>query len=145
MNHRQLDILIAEKVLGFEVRRIKTLWYKYDIVLFFAKGHPHVVYSYDENSCNAIMFANGIDESDGVAQALPHYSTEIQAAWEVCDRMKDHEYFGMGLETIVKSGAEDAARRICGEALRAVKYQQEADALTADQRELNASKNVMGD
>lgn len=142
---RQIDLLIAEQVLGYEVRKIKPSWYPHEVTLFFVRGHPHVVYSYDENSCNAIMYANGVNDEDGVARSLPHYSSDIQEAWEICERMKDNDYFGASLETLYKTTSEKAARKICEEALRSVRWQKETDALTVDQREENAVKNVLGD
>ena len=144
-DNRQLDIMIAEHVLGYVTRRIKPSWYKYEVILFFEKDHPLVIYSFDENSCNAMMYANGVDEKDGTAQALPFYSTEIQDAWEVCVAMQGDYYFGTGLEGLYSYSSEDAAREICVEALKAVEERKRIAALTPEQLEENRRINVLGD
>lgn len=82
---RELDILVAEKVLGMRIERIQTKWYNHDILCFYEPSCDLMVYSYDENACNAMMYRNGVDERDGVAQPLPHYSLEMETAWEVVE------------------------------------------------------------
>ena len=87
MTDRELDVLVAEKALGMRVERIRTNWYHHEILCFFEPGCDLMVYSYDENACNAMMYRNGVDESAGVAAPLPYYSGEIEAAWEIVDAL----------------------------------------------------------
>ena len=84
---REIDVLVAEHVMGFHVERIKPDWYPHEVTLFFRPGNPLVEYSYDENACNAMMHRNGKDDSDGTASPLPFYSEEIEHAWEVVEKL----------------------------------------------------------
>lgn len=76
---------------------------------------------------------------------IPFYSSDIEDAWGVCAAMEDDDYFGISLETLYKASSEDAARRICEEALKAVDHKKQMDELTPEQREYNRSINILGD
>jgi hypothetical protein len=80
---RDLDIAVARYVIGMHVERITPAWYGREVTLFFRPGNPLVEYSYDEHSCNAMMFRNGVDPSDGTARPLPLYSEEMDDAWSL--------------------------------------------------------------
>ena len=89
---REIDKKIAEKVFGLEVRRIKPDWYRYEVLCFYEPGYPLMVYSFDQNGCNARMYRNGIDERDGIASTLPFWSQDIADAWEVVEHFKKQDY-----------------------------------------------------
>lgn len=87
---RELDCQIAEHVLGYEVRTVKPDWYPHEVRCFFWRESnlPLMAYSYDQNACNASMYANGIDMKDGYAQALPRWSGDSDGmVWEVVHAM----------------------------------------------------------
>lgn len=86
---RELDPLIAEKVLGMHVERIKPDWYPLEVMCFYREGSPLIVWSFDAASCNAMMFRNGVDASDGTAEPLPQFSDDIADAWRVVEYMQE--------------------------------------------------------
>lgn len=124
---RVIDCAIAEHVLGFHVENIGRpilhgYPYKADVLLFFAVGHPHVVYSYDDNSCNAMMYRNGVDDTDGTAPSLPSYCNELNEAWEIVAHMQTDPQFANFYSYIMGPGfwqldSAAAARAICLAAL----------------------------
>jgi hypothetical protein len=83
----------------------------------------HILYTWDENSCNAMMYANGVDDSDGVAKPLPFFYEELGACRDVIEKIVASE----GLLAIDKGEAsiilpdglvwvgksEDVAEAIC--------------------------------
>lgn len=83
---RELDALIAERVMGYTRETRKVDWYPVEISVFY-KDPSWLEYSYDERSCNAMMFRNGVDASDGHAAVLPYYSASIESAWSVVEKM----------------------------------------------------------
>lgn len=131
---RELDALIAEKVFGMVVRRIKPDWYPYEVTLFFHPAYPdEIVYSCDENASNAMMYRNGKDASDGAAPVLPNYSDDIASAWEVVEKMAQSydfylrfvsawtaEFITIGGGEIDSADSETAPEAICLAALRAI-------------------------
>lgn len=66
---RELDALVAEKVMGLKVRKEKV-----------PNGHGHPAAHYD-----LVDFWYGKNEDIG---HLPHYSTDISAAWKVMEKLK---------------------------------------------------------
>lgn len=89
IKERELDALMAEKVLEYKVERVKPDWYPLEVLLFYWEGSPVISYSYDADACNALMYANGKDSAAGNAPPLPHYSSEDSegAEWEVVNAM----------------------------------------------------------
>jgi hypothetical protein len=86
---RELDALVAEKVMGWRVERLRPEWYGgTEVLLFYEPGHALASYSYDERSCNACMYRNGADRTDGIAPPLPYFSCEIADAWAVVEKMR---------------------------------------------------------
>jgi len=84
---RELDARIAEHVLGMTVRRVTPDWNRgREVTLFYLPGAALIEYSLDA-ALDAIMFRNGVDASDGMAQPLPAYSEDIAAAWEVVEKL----------------------------------------------------------
>lgn len=130
-------------LLGYEVRRVKPSWYPHEVLTFFWRDSklPLMAYSYDQNACNASMYANGVDASDGYAQPLPSWSEDSDGmVWEVVDTMIERGFrfwlvdepgiydkhfrccFAKDVgrmmeESVTAKGAEEA---ICRAALRAV-------------------------
>src|SRR5712671_2186430 len=88
---REIDCLLAQHVLNYEMRIVKPDWYPFEVRTFFWRESklPLMGYSYDQNSCNASMFANGVDTKDGYAQCLPDWSGEDSEGyeWEIVDAM----------------------------------------------------------
>ena len=83
-----LDRAVAERVLGFRVETVTPSWYgNREVWLFTRPGSTRVDYSWDASSCNACMYRNGVDDTDGTADPLPGYSDNIEAAWEIVDEM----------------------------------------------------------
>lgn len=72
---RDLDIAIAVEVLGYKKRVLEPDWYDLPVTCFF-DPHGIIEYSYDDRACNAMMYRNGEDESEGFADPLPSYSWE---------------------------------------------------------------------
>lgn len=99
---RTLDCIVAEEVLGLEARWVKPDWYQFEVVCFYQSGFPLMVYSYDENACNACMHRNGVDDSDGTAQSLPHYSGEDSngVEWEVVSAMSERHGCAFKITTL---------------------------------------------
>lgn len=81
LDNRQIDVLVAEKVLGMRLVRVKPDWYRGVEVLLFFHGLDWIEYSYDDNYCNATMYRNGRDATDGYASPLPSYSDDMGEAW----------------------------------------------------------------
>lgn len=71
---RQFDKTIAESVFGWQVEVVKPEWYPYDVYLFRDPISGNLLYSLDENACNAMMYRNGVDATDGTLPPLPHFS-----------------------------------------------------------------------
>src|SRR5713226_5622656 len=93
---RELDALVAEKVLGMHVERLRPAWYhggQTEVLCFYRPLSPLMVYSLDADACNAMMFRNGVDESDGFAPPLPFYSDNIAAAWTVVEELNSEWAF----------------------------------------------------
>lgn len=84
---RELDALAAEYIFDLRVDVIKPDWYDREVMLFISHESGLVVYSYDSNGCNAMMYRNRLNEVDGVADPLPYFSEDIAAAWEVVERL----------------------------------------------------------
>jgi hypothetical protein len=79
---REIDAKILEHIFEYEVMKVKPSWYDREVTLFRKNGYNH--YSFDTNACNACMSRNGKDDKDGVADPLPHYSSEdMEEVWEV--------------------------------------------------------------
>ncbi|HYD92503.1 MAG TPA: hypothetical protein VEA37_13585, partial [Flavobacterium sp.] len=74
---RELDALVAEKVLNLSVER----WGEYAVVLNSAFGGTPIVVADDEKS----VLYRFPHKSDWVKK----YSTDISAAWEVVKKMED--------------------------------------------------------
>lgn len=114
MTERELDIAIAERVLGMRVERVTPSWYGREVILFYHPDDPLIVYSYDTNACNAMMYRNGVDNTNGIAPPLPNYSQELELAWsEVKPTIQDTSL----LVDIASLDDYSAARRICEVAL----------------------------
>lgn len=84
---REMDEAIAEHVMGWRVERITPEWYGTEVVLFYETDYPLISYSSDARSCNACMYRNGKDDTDGIAPPLPSFSDDIAAAWLVAEAM----------------------------------------------------------
>jgi hypothetical protein len=126
---RELDALVAEKVLGMHVERIRPAWYHggQEVLCFYQPLGTLMEYSLDADACNAMMFRNGVDERDGIAPPLPFYTGDIAAAWEVVAHMLGNSdqaaylrFMGLWQQSGVAAPAEIAAERICRAALAAV-------------------------
>jgi hypothetical protein len=90
----ELDAAIAEHVLGFHVERVTPDWYRgREVLLFFSPGETLVSYSADANACNAMMYCNGRDASDGTAPPLPAFSTDMAAAWRVVEKLATDGFY----------------------------------------------------
>ena len=79
---RELDALVAEKVMGWK-------WDKGNSLQHLLLG--------PDGAIGAVIFHDGIADDDGIVQPLdcPHYSTDIAAAWEVVEKLRranDGEY-----------------------------------------------------
>ena len=121
LSDRELDALVAEKVMGWKM--YKGAW--------FPEGFDFEV---EKHKYNADWLSNGIH--------IPHYSADIAAAWQVVEKMKadfsDGSVEGFSLwfssnpvqmphwkcmfensEDHVKAEAPTAPRAICLAALRA--------------------------
>ena len=88
---REVDCLLAQHVLNYEMQIVNPDWYPHEVRCFIWRDSksPLMAYSYDQNACNASMFANGKDEKDGYAQPLPRWSGEDSEGyeWEVVNAM----------------------------------------------------------
>jgi hypothetical protein len=89
---RQIDIDIASTIFGYTTRVIQPTWYRHEVMLFYRVGDDMPEYSYDENACNAIIYRNGRDDSDGVARPLPFYSNEYEDMRTVLMEMQARDY-----------------------------------------------------
>lgn len=137
MDNREIDKLIVEKVMGFIRMTIQPDWYALPVDLFFAPESVWVIYSYDENGCNALMFRNGNDASDGYARPLPAYSEDIEYTLEVVEKMQEQGWsfsleraainrqwctiFTLGVtDREIENYADTAPMSICLAALQAI-------------------------
>ena len=126
----RLNFAIAQEVFGMRVEAIEPEWYRQTVWLFFKEGFPNVVYSYDNNACNAMMYRNGKDISGGTAPPLPFWSSEFGGAWEVIAELKQRggdtwKNFERLSATFLPFWAydstEELAKDICLTALEAVR------------------------
>lgn len=96
MLHRQAETgpllkAIAEDVFGMRVEVSRLPWYaggELDVYLFWEPGSDLVSYSWDANACNAMLFRNGYDRSEGTAKPVPRWDLEIEPAWQVVERLQ---------------------------------------------------------
>ena len=72
---RELDALVAEKVMGLETYRSLEEWK--------LKGMPHI-----ENWSNAVSYPAYYHPIYELATVVPYYSTNVYEAWEVVEKMK---------------------------------------------------------
>jgi len=73
----QWDILVVKIIFGFREEIITPEWYHgREVHLFYDDvNFPGLIqYSWDSNSCNAQMYRNGKDDSQGIADPLPWYT-----------------------------------------------------------------------
>jgi hypothetical protein len=77
---RELDLLVAEKVMGYAVRR-----------------------PYDHNPLFITVYPKDTNWQDSEVKELPQYSTDISAAWEVVERMKEKFHFKIDWDKNLKS------------------------------------------
>ena len=82
---RALDIAVGSVL--FEHITINPEWYRFPVEGFFDRQSGLMVYSYDTNGCNALMFRNGESDSDGTADPLPYWSDDIAQAWELVEEL----------------------------------------------------------
>lgn len=78
----QLNLFIAEHVIGLRVVVVQPSWYDRPVFTFFETGYPLMVYAWDTNACNAQMFRNGVDASDGHTECLPNWVGEETEGYE---------------------------------------------------------------
>ena len=83
LDSRELDALVATEIMGLEKQTIQPDWYPHPVDLFIHPKNGLIVYSYDENACNAMMHRNGKDDSDGTAQPLPSFSCDVESLDEI--------------------------------------------------------------
>ena len=133
---REMDCLIAEKVLGMRVERKYPSWYRggdVEVICFYLPGFDLMEYSWDEHE-SAIMYANGVDDSLGVSRLLPQYSAEIEAAWQVVEQMleqPDQEVYLWFVRAMNQAGwcapTHVVCPRICRAALAALRADAERE------------------
>lgn len=123
-----LNVAVAERVLGMSIRRTTPEWYGREVTLFYWPNDPLIAYSWDENACNAMMYRNGKDDSNGTAPSLPFYDSDLDQAWEVVLTLRERggdvwarfDSFLRSATPLWHGSQDDAARAICLAALRAV-------------------------
>ena len=86
---REMDCLVAEKVMGWRVERVRPSWYPVEVLCFYEEWSRNISYTYDERSCNAMLYRNGVDDSNGTAPPLPQFSEDIAATWTVVERLQE--------------------------------------------------------
>lgn len=127
---RVVDVAVAEHLIGYRRETVQPSWYRVPVDLFSIEfdGRQEVVYSYDANACNAMIFRNRVDDKMGYAQPLPRYSSEIHVAWvEVLDAVTRFQppqraRFRDLMKTVdlLAMTEEQVAMRICLTALAAL-------------------------
>jgi hypothetical protein len=85
---RKLDILIAHALFGYQMRLPNTPWYPVQIIVFYADDGT-MMYSFDQRSCNAMMFKNGVDDRDGTVPALPMWCEDLTHTDTILAEMRD--------------------------------------------------------
>ena len=85
---RNLDVQVGSIL--YRTEYLKVDWYPLEILGFYEQGNQYLVYSYDENACNAKLYCNSVDATDGFVPALPFYSTRLEAFQEVINWMLEH-------------------------------------------------------
>lgn len=88
LDSRELDMLVAEYVFGLHVEVVKPTWYDREVMLFISPESGLIIYSYDTNGCNAMMYRNGVDSKDGIAEPLPFFSLDDTIVWEIIDQLR---------------------------------------------------------
>lgn len=127
---RNLAIEVAKHVFGYRMETVQPSWYRLPVHCFYVPSDPNwMVYSYDENACNAMMFRDGKSEKSGYARPLPFWDIQLSDAWEVVHALKDRtdgsfERFLKISPNVYELDEETAARRICEAALKAVLNEQ---------------------
>lgn len=111
MNDYDLNITVAEEVLGLRVVRTIPAGFRREVILFYRPSDKSLIaYSCDTDACNAMMFRNGKDDGDGFAPPHPNYATDLEVAWtQVLPEIADLEQLG----NLAIYSAPQAARRIC--------------------------------
>jgi hypothetical protein len=78
---RELDALIAEKVMGYTLRFAAKAWTDEDWMCSDTPTETNVMAIYAP--------ADQFPGSGAFDMSIPHYSTDIAAAWQVIDRMEE--------------------------------------------------------
>jgi hypothetical protein len=88
---REIDVEVGSIL--YHTEHLHVNWYPHEIIGFYEEGYPLMVYSFDKHACNAIMYANGVDEKGGNARSLPDYSTDLRDFQQVIDWTRRHGGF----------------------------------------------------
>ena len=84
-----INVRVAEKVFGLHVESVvkKDMGgNNIEVLLFFAPGRRFVEYSFDLNSCNWMMYRNGVDDKNGTAEPLPQYDDDLNWSFDMLER-----------------------------------------------------------
>ena len=78
MTNRELDALVAEKVMGCKIVKFENLYDEIEFVCGCVedKGYVHFPHG-----------SLGLDDELDTSRLLPKYSTDIAAAWQVVEKM----------------------------------------------------------
>ena len=88
MDDRQIDCLVMEKVFGYRVVEKKLDWYRVPVFFFYASNSDVPEYTYDSNACNAMIYRNGRDDSDGTVPPLPFFMCDAEGReWQIVKEM----------------------------------------------------------
>lgn len=76
-----IDVQVGSII--YTPKELRLIGYPLKVIGFYEEDNPLMIYSWDKGSCNAMMFRNGENDKDGIAQPLPRYSTSLEAFEEV--------------------------------------------------------------
>lgn len=92
LSAREIDARVAERVFGYRVEMIRLNCYPNPMVKCFINPHGLIDFSDDGKSQNAMMYRNRKDATDGIAEPLPAWSTDIAAAFLVVEKMRERGF-----------------------------------------------------
>jgi hypothetical protein len=95
LSEDEINLLVQEHIFNMIIIELHLDWYPVPVKCFYYKDSPYVQYSWDKKACNAMIFRNGIDDSDGIAKSIPFYSNEIEAAWMIIEKLRDQFCFNV--------------------------------------------------
>jgi len=85
-DNRKLDMLIAEKVMGFEKRLMPFDHFDHEVWGFYKDDK--LVYAIDAYGGHPVCHVNGKDRTDGTTKWVPYFSRDVEDTIPLLDLLK---------------------------------------------------------